>query len=93
MRWWKELRKPALACERLGHVMRDRRVNVILDEEPGETYIFHRYVAVEATEVTPTCARCGHAEEMRIEDLRRLTSFTTSSEQMKKLRRDGRIVV
>jgi hypothetical protein len=92
-RWWAELRTPSLKCVRLGHRMTERRQSVILDTDPDEDWWWNsRWVATEATEVTPTCARCGHTESMRLEDKRHLTGLTLPSDQMKALRRDGRIL-
>lgn len=91
-RWWDEFRSPQLKCERLGHRMVERRLDVILSRDPDEDAWWNsRWVAMEATEVTPTCARCGHAEATRLEDKRHLTSLSLPTDEFKALRRDGRI--
>jgi hypothetical protein len=87
MRWWDELRNPALKCERLGHVMRDREVEVFY--WPGRGIM--SCVATEAVEITPTCVCCGHTEDMRVEIERHLTGLTMPSQQWRQLRREGRL--
>jgi hypothetical protein len=92
-RWWAEFRDPSLKCARLGHNMIERRQGVLLDSDPDTpSFWSSRWVALEATEVTPTCSRCGHKEPMRLEDKRYLTGLTLPSDRMKALRRDGRIL-
>lgn len=89
-RWWNELRNPEAKCARVGHSMRDREVEVIYWPARGMRSLS---VATKAVEITPTCARCGHAEPMRVEIERHLTSITLPSANMRLLRRVGRIEV
>lgn len=87
MRWLDELLHPAKKCARLGHAMRDREQWVYL--WPSRS-LFNS-VATEAVEITPTCVRCGHTEETRLEIERHLTGLTMPSSDWRILRRDGRL--
>lgn len=87
MRWWDELRTPALKCARLGHNMRNVEVHVYLRPENR-----WRSVADEATETTPTCSRCGHKEETTVDRYRSLTGLTLPSHRMREFEKNGRLV-
>lgn len=87
MRWWSELRRPALKCERLEHEMRTVERRVLLYPSTG-----YRGVADRAIEELERCSRCGHETEPTIMSRSALTGLTMPSDRWDVLQREGRLV-
>ena len=87
MRWLKELLKPALKCERLGHDWKRKTLRAY--QWPGEGY---RSVADEVTFTIHECQRCQQRERREGDEVitrEGIQSLSMPSEDWRKLKRDG----
>jgi len=87
MRWWRELRDPALKCKRLGHKYREgsRRIR-------RETHEF-RSVCIDYEQRFKECSRCGHWQLLEERELDRYTGVSMPSSWWDEMRENGFIVV
>lgn len=82
-RWWKELRNPALKCERVGHRTDTRTRN-------GMVASNGYYVADRVEQEREYCSRCGHTHGPW-RDISRtgISSWSAPSDVMREFERTG----
>ncbi len=87
MRWWKELRDPALKCERVGHKYKDstRRIRREVHE--------HRIVCRDYEQQIRTCSRCGHRMILGEKEVDWYTGVTMPQSMWDEIRSKGYVVI
>ncbi len=90
MRWWDELRNPALKCARLGHTEIEQTQRVMRQPGWAERY---SAVAMKALEMRKICTRC-QAVTVGPEEIsaRPISSWSRPASIAEQFERDGRWV-
>ena len=94
MRWWTELRNPALKCARTAHRMWQCRITGFA--RPGMKGLSYHYraVVVEFTALANMCRRCRDLDEssVQIEHEEGFTGLTMDSARHRQLHRKGVLI-